>query len=55
MAELQPFYINEVHGDHVVELPEKAILHGSSDRTRVEIWSMEDRVLAMQAHPELSS
>ena len=52
---LNPIYINEVHGDHVCSLPEGAILHGSSDRTPVEVWTLEDRVFAMQAHPELTS
>ena len=47
--------MNEVHGDHVVALPDGAILHGKSDRTSIEIWTLEDRVFAMQAHPELSS
>jgi len=39
----------------VVELPPEAILHGSSDRTRVEIWTLKDRIFSMQAHPELNS
>jgi len=40
-------YINEIHGDHVVTLPADAELHASGDRTRVEIWTIKDRVFAM--------
>ncbi|CDW71898.1 UNKNOWN [Stylonychia lemnae] len=55
LSDLQPLYINEIHGDHVTELPPDAELHGTSERTQVEIWTLKDRIFAMQAHPELNS
>jgi len=44
--------ISESHGDHIVKLPADAILHASSRRTHVEIYTMGDRILALQGHPE---
>jgi len=39
--------IQEVHGDQVTVLPEKARLYGSSDRTPVELWTLGDNMLCM--------
>jgi hypothetical protein len=36
----------------VSKLPEGAVLHGSSNRTHNEIWTLSDRVLCMQSSPE---
>ena len=52
---MKNLYINEVHGDHVCLLPEGATLHASSKTTPTEIWSLGDRLFAMQCHPELTS
>lgn len=48
-------YVCEAHGDHVLRLPEGAVLHGGSQRTPVEVWTLKDRIFAMQCHPELNS
>ena len=55
IARLNPMVINCCHGDHVAKRPDQAVLYGSSDRTENEIWTIEDRVLSMQPHPELST
>ena len=39
----------------MTKLPDEAILHGSSDRTKHELWTIGDRILSMQPHPELNS
>jgi GMP synthase-like glutamine amidotransferase len=44
--------IGESHGDHIVELPSGAILHGSSVNTNVELYTIGNHVLAFQGHPE---
>ena len=31
------------------------ILHGSSERTKHELWTQGNRILSMQPHPELNS
>jgi len=49
-----PLVIGKAHGDHVVELPTGAILHGSSNVTNVELYTIGDNVLAMQGHPEFN-
>jgi len=49
-----PFVIGKAHGDHIVELPTGAVLHGSSDVTNVELFTIGDKVLAFQGHPEFN-
>eukprot|EP00347_Sterkiella_histriomuscorum_P018325 403345936 len=49
-----PLIINAVHQDHVLIPPPNAIVHGSSQRTEVELYTIEDRVFTFQAHPEFS-
>jgi len=44
--------ISESHGDHIAKLPEDATLHASSRRTHVEIYTIGDRILGFQGHPE---
>jgi GMP synthase-like glutamine amidotransferase len=44
--------IGQSHGDHIVELPIGAILHGSSVNTNVEVYTIGTHVLAFQGHPE---
>ena len=39
----------------VSKLPEGAVLHGSSNRTHNEIWTISDRVLCMQSSPEVNT
>ena len=34
------FHCNAVHGDHVVTVPDEAVIHGSSDRTDIELWTL---------------
>jgi GMP synthase-like glutamine amidotransferase len=43
-----------VHGDHAVRLPEFGQLYGYSERTSVEMWGVEGRIFAIQAHPEFN-
>ena len=49
-----PLVVGQAHGDHVVTLPPGAILHASSIRTNVEIYTIGSNVLAIQGHPEFS-
>jgi len=44
--------IGQSHGDHIVNLPPGAILHGSSANTNVECYTIGNNVLAFQGHPE---
>ena len=44
-----------VHGDHVTVLPHSAVNLGYSDRSPNEIWRIDNRVLAIQSHPEFNS
>ena len=53
LARLNPLIVNCCHGDHVSKFPDEAVLHGSSERTDHELWTIGDRILAMQPHPEL--
>jgi len=48
----KPMLICQSHGDHIAELPPKAILHSSSVNTKVEIYTIGSNVLAFQGHPE---
>lgn len=41
------------HGDQVLQLPPDAVLLGHSPTAPHELWALEDRVLAIQGHPEL--
>lgn len=43
------------HNDAVVELPESAVVHGTSDRTSAEIYTIGTQVLCMQGHPEMNA
>jgi len=47
--------ISESHGRVVSKLPAKATLGGYSKTAGVEIYSVEDRVLCFQGHPEYST
>lgn len=46
--------LQESHGDNVTQLPEGATLLGYSDSCDVEIFSIGNRVLAFQSHPEFN-
>ncbi|BDA46536.1 probable gamma-glutamyl peptidase 4 at N-terminal half [Coccomyxa sp. Obi] len=46
--------IIESHGDQVLELPPGAQLLASSATAPNEVWTMGDRVLAIQGHPEMA-
>jgi len=48
------FLIGKAHGDHILELPEGAVLQGSSNVANVELFTMGNNVLAMQGHPEFN-
>jgi len=48
----KPLFIAQSHGDHIVELPPRAVHHGSSVKTNVEIYTIGSHVLAFQGHPE---
>jgi len=55
MADLQEAYIAQVHGDHVAQAPEGAVIYAKSDNTPVEIWGLNDNILAFQGHPEFNT
>jgi len=44
--------ITESHQDHIVKLPDDAILLGKSRRTNVELFAIGDNILCFQGHPE---
>ncbi|KAK4265431.1 hypothetical protein QN277_026486 [Acacia crassicarpa] len=44
--------IIEIHQDEVYEIPEGAQVIASSDKTRVEMFSIGDHILGIQGHPE---
>jgi len=54
LDQMKPFVIGKAHGDHIVELPEGAVVHASSGTTEVEIFTIGDNVLAIQGHPEFN-
>lgn len=41
------------HGDQVLQLPPDAVLLGTSPTAQHEVWTLDNRVLAIQGHPEL--
>ena len=47
--------MNCIHGDEASEIPKEAVLYGSSENTKHELWTIGDRVLSMQPHPELNN
>eukprot|EP00352_Strombidinopsis_acuminata_P005728 CAMPEP_0176356256 /NCGR_PEP_ID=MMETSP0126-20121128/13890_1 /TAXON_ID=141414 ORGANISM="Strombidinopsis acuminatum, Strain SPMC142" /NCGR_SAMPLE_ID=MMETSP0126 /ASSEMBLY_ACC=CAM_ASM_000229 /LENGTH=70 /DNA_ID=CAMNT_0017709279 /DNA_START=1110 /DNA_END=1322 /DNA_ORIENTATION=- len=53
--ELSSQVLHKVHGDHTSSLPADALLLASSKRTKNEIWQLDGRVLAVQAHPEFNA
>jgi len=53
--EIDYMHIVECHGDNVEVLPDGAILYGTSNATPVEIWGIEERILAFQGHPEFNA
>jgi len=55
MADLAEVYIAQVHGDHVSKAPEGAVIYGKSDNTPIEIWGLNDNILAFQGHPEFNT
>jgi GMP synthase-like glutamine amidotransferase len=50
---LRNFDITECHGDIVSQLPQKAVLYGSSKTAEVEAWGIPGRILCFQGHPDL--
>jgi len=53
MAQVPPeINLLESHGDAVHELPPSAELLASSNTTAVEMFTIEDRILGIQGHPE---
>ena len=54
-GDMESIGILKVHTDMVAKLPDKAILHGSSNRCHNEIWTIADRVLCLQSSPELNT
>eukprot|EP00455_Lapot_gusevi_P025506 TRINITY_DN2685_c0_g1_i1.p1 TRINITY_DN2685_c0_g1~~TRINITY_DN2685_c0_g1_i1.p1 ORF type:complete len:270 (+),score=16.83 TRINITY_DN2685_c0_g1_i1:49-858(+) len=47
-----PLNILQTHQDQVLRLPSEATLLASSEKCPVEMYSISDRVLCMQGHPE---
>lgn len=54
-AELGSLIVHAVHGDHVAVLPQGAVNLAYSDRTENEIWMIDERVMAIQSHPEFNA
>lgn len=48
----KPLVIAQAHGDHIVKLPKEAILYASSENTRVEIYTIGEKMLCFQGHPD---
>jgi len=48
----KPLVIAESHGDHIAQLPDGAVLQSSSVNTNVEIYTIGNKVLAFQGHPD---
>ncbi len=48
----KPLVIAESHGDHIVQLPDGAVLRASSKNTNVEIYTIGKNLLAFQGHPD---
>eukprot|EP00347_Sterkiella_histriomuscorum_P013552 403364277 len=46
--------LQESHGDNITKLPEGAIMIGSSESCEIEMYQIEDRVLAFQSHPDFN-
>lgn len=44
--------IAQAHNDHIVELPVNARHYGSSDTTNIEIFTINENILAFQGHPD---
>lgn len=44
---MSPLILNAVHQDHVSTPPPNAIVHGTSKRTDVEIYTIDDRVFTL--------
>ena len=53
--EMEELVVPSVHAEHVTKLPKGARRLGSSEKTKNEIWTMDNRVLCMQFHPEFNS
>jgi len=46
--------LQESHGDHVSEIPDGATLLASSESCNVEMYSIGDRALCFQSHPDFN-
>jgi len=44
--------VAQAHSDHVIELPVTAKLYASSDNTNIEIFTVNNNILAIQGHPD---
>ena len=51
----QPLRILESHSDIVVALPPGAVVLAHSRRTPVEVFTLGERVLCLQGHPEMDN
>lgn len=51
----RPLRILETHADVVTRLPPGAVLLASSPRTEVEVFTVGERVLCLQGHPEMDN
>ena len=54
-VEMRQLIVPSVHSEHVTKLPKGAKRLGSSDKTKNELWTLDDRLLCMQFHPEFNS
>ena len=52
---MEQLIVPAVHSEHVTKLPKGARRLGSSEKTKNEIWTLANRVLCMQFHPEFNS
>ena len=52
--ELEDLIVPSSHSEHVTQLPKGSICLGSSEKTKNEIWTLDERVLCMQFHPEFN-
>lgn len=51
----RPLRLLQTHSDIVVEAPPGAVVLARSPRTRIELFTLGERVLCLQGHPELDA
>lgn len=53
--ELEQLVVPAAHSEHVTKMPKGARRLGSSEKSKNEIWTLDNRVLCLQFHPEYNT